>query len=169
MMLTKVVANARKRAVEVTAGRRSFEVPYSRLPVEPTRDDPVAEIYVDPELGREAFTYRLRSGEEASMHADSVREVVQEPEYLRDLFLHKLTLEARRGLEESPLGKREIARHLGTSPTQLYRLLDTEPRAKSLGQMLALLDLLNKEVDVVIREKRPTRAPRRRVARQRKP
>jgi hypothetical protein len=151
--ITKATANPRKRAVEVTAGRRAYEVPYSRLPVEPTRDDPIEELFVDRELGREAFTYRLRSGAEESMHLDAVREIVQEPEYLRDLFLHKLSVEVQKGLATTPLGKREIARHLGTSPAQLYRLLDPEPGHKSLGQLLALLDLLGREVDVVVRPK----------------
>lgn len=157
MKITKATANARKRAVEVRAGRRAYEVPYSRLPVEPTRDDPIEELIIDPELGREAFTYRLRSGVEESMHVDSVREIAQEPEYLRDLFLHKLSVEARKGVTDSPLGKRELARHLGTSPTQLYRLLDPEPGHKSLGQLLALLDLLGREVDVVVRPKKAGR------------
>ena len=160
MKITKATANARKRAVEIQVGRRAYEVPYSRLPVEPTRDDPIDELFVDPELGREAFTYRLRSGAEESMHVDSVREIVQEPEYLRDLFLHKLTVEVRKGMAASPLGKREIARHLGTSPTQLYRLLDPEPGHKSLGQLLALLDLLGREVDVVVRPKKSRKPAR---------
>lgn len=91
------------------------------------------------------------------MHVDSVREIVQEPEYLRDLFLHKLSVEVQKGLATTSLGKREIARQLGTSPAQLYRLLDPEPGHKSLGQMLALLDLLGREVDVVVRPKKGRR------------
>lgn len=167
MRITKATANPRKRAVEVQVGRRAYEVPYSRLPVEPTRDDPIEELFIDRELGREAFTYRLRSGAEESVHVDSVREVVQEPEYLRDLFLHKLSVEVQKGLASSDLGKREIARHLGTSPAQLYRLLDPEPGHKSLGQLLALLDLLGREVEVVVRPKGRKKVARRQEARPR--
>lgn len=50
--------------------------------------------------------------------------------------MHLLTVEARDAVEESGLGKRQIARLLGTSPSQLYRLLDPTYPTKSLGQML---------------------------------
>jgi hypothetical protein len=48
----------------------------------------------------------------------------RDPNYLRDLMLYKLTIEAQRRIAGSPLSKREIIRRLGTSTTQLYRLLD---------------------------------------------
>ena len=33
--------------------------------------DRIAEVFVDPELGREGFTYRLSSGDEGSVHIDA--------------------------------------------------------------------------------------------------
>jgi hypothetical protein len=48
------------------------------------------------------------------------------------------------------VSKRELARRLRTSPSQLYRLLDPTNSAKSVGQMLALLHLVGREVDVVV-------------------
>jgi hypothetical protein len=53
-----------------------------------------------------------------------VLEYNQDPTYLRDLLLYRLTLEAQKRVAESPLSKREIVRSLGTSAAQLYRLLD---------------------------------------------
>lgn len=56
-------------------------------------------------------------------------------------------------MAESPLSKREIVRRLGTSAAQLYRLLDQTNYRKSLDQLLALLQVLNCDVDVVVRAK----------------
>lgn len=75
------------------------------------------------------------------------------PTYLRDLLLYRLTLEAQKRVAESPLSKREIVRRLGTSAAQLYRLLDQTNYCKSVDQVLALLQVLNCEVDVVVRTK----------------
>jgi hypothetical protein len=44
-----------------------------------------------------------------------------------------------------------MIRRLGTSASQFYRLLDPTYYGKSVGQMLALLHILGKEVDFVIR------------------
>lgn len=110
-------------------------------------------------MGGEAFTYRLRSGAEDAIHLDAVREVALDPAYLQELFLHRLTVAALEGLEESGLGKRQVARLLGTSPSQLYRLLDTTNYNKSVGQMLALLYLVDREVRFEVRERSPERGP----------
>lgn len=77
----------------------------------------------------------------------------QDPAYLRDLLLYRLTLEAQKRVAESPLSKREIVRRLGTSAAQLYRLLDQTNYRKSVDQMLALLQVLNCDVDLVVRTK----------------
>lgn len=77
----------------------------------------------------------------------------QDPSYLRDLLLYRLTLEAQKRIAESALSKREIMRRLGTSAAQLYRLLDQTNYRKSVDQVLALLQVLNCEVDLVIRTK----------------
>lgn len=82
-----------------------------------------------------------------------VLEYNQDPSYLRDLLLYRLTLEAQKRIAESPLSKREIVRRLGTSAAQLYRLLDQTNYRKSVDQVLALLQVLNCEVDLVVRTK----------------
>ena len=95
----------------------------------------------------------LESGKEGTVHIEQVLEYNQDPGYLRELLLYKLTLEARRQIEESPLSKREIIRRLGTSATQLYRLLDQTNYRKSVDQLLSLLHVLDCDVDLVIRAK----------------
>jgi predicted XRE-type DNA-binding protein len=161
MKISKVVANTRKKSFEVRSTRGLHEVPFAKLRLVPSSRDRVAEVYVDSELGDEAFTYRLESGEEDTIHLDSVLELTADPEYLQDLLLHKLTVEARKGLEASGLSKRQVARQLGTSPSQLYRLLDPENPRHSVGQLLALLDLVGKEVDFVVRPRSTKRSERR--------
>ena len=53
----------------------------------------------------------------------------------------------------SKLSRREIIRRLGTSPAQLYRLLDQTNYRKSVDQMLSLLAALDCDVDLVVRAK----------------
>jgi hypothetical protein len=107
----------------------------------PTSDDPVTRVYVDKELGGEGFTYELQSGKTGTVHVEQVLEYNRDPNYLRDLMLYKLTVEAQRRIADSPLSKREIIRRLGTSATQLYRLLDQTNYKKSLDQLVSLLQL----------------------------
>ncbi|HVC71342.1 MAG TPA: hypothetical protein VNC61_13890 [Acidimicrobiales bacterium] len=48
--------------------------PYTKADPAPLPTDRIAEVFVDPELGREGFTYRLASGAEGSVHIDAVLE-----------------------------------------------------------------------------------------------
>ena len=156
MKITHITPNLRKKAFDIRVGDTKYEFPFAKLRLEPSAEDPIEDAFVDPEIGDEAFTYRLRSGQEDTVHLDAVLDAVKDPDYLQDLLLHRLAVEARKGLEESGLSKRQVARQLGTSPSQLYRLLDPANRRHSIGQILALLDLVGKEVEVAVRPKAPS-------------
>ena len=143
----------RKKVFEVRTSTRSLVFPFSRADPTPTIGDSVAELFVDEEAGREAFTYALRSGRTGTVHVEQVLEYNQDPTYLRNLLLYRLTLEAQKRIAESPLSKREIVRRLGTSAAQLYRLLDQTNDRKSIDQVLALLQVLDCEVDLIVRTK----------------
>jgi hypothetical protein len=132
---------------------KTLVFPFAKAAPAPTAADPIANIIVDPEAGREAFTYTLQSGRNGTVHVEQVLEYNQDPKYFRDLLLYRLTLEAQKRVAESPLSKREIVRRLGTSAAQLYRLLDQTNYRKSVDQVLALLQVLNCEVDLVVRTK----------------
>jgi hypothetical protein len=119
----------------------------------PTIRDPIAELFVDPEAAREAFTYVLRSGRTGTLHVEQVREYNKDPAYLRNLLLYRLTLEAQKRIASSSLSKREIVRRLGTSAAQLYRLLDQTNYRTSVDQVLVRLQVLNCDVDLVVRPK----------------
>ena len=132
---------------------RTLSFPYIKAEPRPTASDPVDEVSVDKELGREAFVYVLKSGAEGTIHIDQVLEYNQDPGYLRDLLLYKLTLEAQKRVEESALSKREIIRRLGTSAAQFYRLVDQTNYRKSVDQVLNLLHVLDCDVDLVVKSK----------------
>lgn len=153
MKITSVAANARKRVFEVRTRRRHWLFPYSQTSPAPTRDDPLIHVFVDPELGKEAFTYSLASGAENSVHIDDVLEYNRDPKMLAEISLYLLTVEAKRRFEASPLSAREVARRLGTSPAQLYRLLDTTNYSKSMQQLVSLLVVLGYDVEFTVKER----------------
>jgi predicted XRE-type DNA-binding protein len=155
-----VKPNNRKKAFEILTEKREYSFPYAKLETRPTPKNRVKEVYPDPELGCEAFTYTLESGVEDTVHVDAVLEYNLDPTLLNDMLLHQLTVEALEALEESGLSKREVIRRLGTSASQFYRLLDTTYYEKSVGQMLALLRVLGKDVDLVVRPKTVSRKSR---------
>jgi len=151
--ITSVKTNARKRAFEVRTARGAYLFPFAKLERAPTAENRVREVGVDRELASEAFTYRLESGDEGTVHIDHVLEYNQDPALLRDLFVYKLTLEVQKRLRQSALSKREIIRRLGTSAAQFYRLVDQTNYGKSVGQLLALLRILDCEVALVVRHR----------------
>lgn len=153
MKIRSVSFNNRRKGFEVQTPRGTLWFPYGRLEPRPRPGDLVREAFVDRELGKEGFTYRLASGAEGTVHVEQVLEYNQDPEHLRNLLLYKLTLEAQKRVAASPLSRREIIRRLGTSATQFYRLLDQANYRKSIDQLLTLLHVLNCDVDLVVRAK----------------
>lgn len=153
MKIRNVVANNRRKAFEVTVSDRVLSFPYARLRLKPSAANRIEKVYVDPELGREAFTYVLIDGREHSVHVEEVLEYNEDPAYLRSILLYNLTLEAQKLVAESNLSKRELIRKLGTSASQFYRLLDQTNYAKSVDQLLTLLRILDCDVDVVIKKR----------------
>lgn len=154
MKIQAVSYNNRKKVFQVTSAKGVFMLPYSKVDVRPSAEDPIARVFVDPELGGEGFTYLLRSGKEGTVHSGQVLEYNQDPQYMRDALLYKLTVEAQRRVKASALSKREIMRRLKTSAAQLYRLLDQTNYSKSVDQLLALLHVMDCEVDLLVRPKR---------------
>ena len=156
MKISSVTADHRKREFRIqTATGQHLAYPFPQAGMEPARGTTISELYVDPELGEEAFTYALDTGQEGSVHIEQVLEYNRDPSYMADLVTYRLTLAAREALAESGLSRRYLAKRLNTSVPQLYRLLDPANSRKSMGQLLALLHLLNREVEVVIHPSLP--------------
>ena len=157
MKIRSVECNNQKKTFEVTTfSGRKFSYPYTKVSPSPDLENQVYEVYPDVDFGKEAFTYVLESGDEGTVHIDHLLEYSDDPEYMARLALHKLTVEARKRVEESPLSKREIMRRLGTSQAQLYRLLDPANYKKSMNQLVELLAAVDCEVDMVVRERQQT-------------
>ena len=146
--------NRRNEFIVVTRSRASYTFPYAKADPRPNPEDRIVEVYVDIELGNEAFTYVLESDQEGSIHIEQVLEYNEDPNYLAELLTYKLTVEAQRGIESSGLSRRQIARRLQTSVPQLYRLLDPANTSKSMNQLVTLLHILNRDVDLVVKKQR---------------
>jgi predicted XRE-type DNA-binding protein len=155
LKIRRVVIHQRKAQLEVVVANGAvYPLPFSQLSPRPTSANRIREVYPDKELAKEALTYVLESGAEGSVHLDTVLEYNQDPHYMSELLLHQLTVQARNRIEQSGLSRREIARRLGTSLPQLYRLLDPTNTTKSLNQMISLLHVLGCEVSVVVRRRK---------------
>lgn len=154
MKIRNVTFNNRKREFNVTvASGLVYPYPFSAAHPIPDTGNRIEKLFVDRELGNEAFTYVLESGREGSIHIEQVLEHNEDPKYLSELLLYKLTLEAQRRIEKTELSRRQIARRLNSSVPQLYRLLDPANTNKSMSQVISLLQILGCEVDVVVKSR----------------
>ena len=150
MKIKRVLANNRKRSFLVDTAKGVFEFPYSELRFKPTKSDPLLEVSADPELGNEALTYQLKSGATDTIPLDAVLEYNRESDYMRDLLLHKLSLNAQRALRERKITKRELSRRLRTSPAHVYRLLNQAFYGKTIDEMVRLLSALGQTVEITV-------------------
>ena len=153
MKIRTASANNRRKVFEVRTSKGEVLYPFAKLEARPSRGNPITRVWVDKELGSEAFTYTLASGQEGTVHLEQVLEYNKDPDYLRDRLLYRLTLEAQERVGASALSRREIIRRLGTSPAQFYRLLDQTNYAKSVDQLVSLLQILDCDVEIVVRAK----------------
>jgi hypothetical protein len=150
MKLKTVSLNNRKAQVELTTrAGKAYPFPFAQLDPKPTPENRIQEIYVDKELDHEGATYVLQSGEEGSVLLDHALAYNRDPVYVANLLLYKLTVKALEHVEHAGLSRREVARRLNTSLSQLYRLLDPTNYKKSAGQLIQLLHVLGVDVDVV--------------------
>ena len=105
MKIRSVEHNNRKKAFEIKTSNRTLQFPYSKLELQPYGDHPIDRVYVDKELASEGFTYVLKSGKNGTVHIEQVLEYNQDPSYLREVIIYKLTVAAQRRLEKSALSK----------------------------------------------------------------
>jgi len=153
MKIRAVRANNRRKAFELATAKARFLYPFAKLEPRPSSGDPIVKVWVDKDLASEAVTYVHASGREGTVHVEQVLEYNKDPDFLRDRLLYRLTLEAQKRVAATALPRREIIRRLGTSATQFYRLLDQTNYSKSVDQLVSLLQILDCEVDLVVRAK----------------
>jgi predicted XRE-type DNA-binding protein len=150
LKIKKTYFDNRKHLIWVETSRGAMSLPFKKLTLKPTRENPIQEIYSDKELGNLAVTYILLDGSEDSIPSDAFLDYNCDPTYLRTIELHKLTIEANKALERSGLSKREVSRRLNTSMSQLLRLLDASNTKKTIDQMFKLLAILGAKVEIKV-------------------
>lgn len=154
MKIRNVSASNRKNEFAIVArSGAEYSFPYSKAVPKPTAANPIEELFVDKELGNEAFTYVLSSGKEGSVHIEQVLEYNEDPKYLAALLTYKLSVEAQKRLKTTELSRRQLAKRLKTSVPQLYRLLDPANTSKSMSQLVALLHVLDCDVDLIVKKR----------------
>jgi hypothetical protein len=150
-MIDKVNANNKKRVFEVEVRERlTLDFPYALCEPSPTPEDRIEDLHIDDEVAREGFTYTLASGLKGTILYDWVLYYHRDPSFMTDLLLYELTVEALKALKTSRLARREVIRRLGTSASQFYRLIDTTNHRKSMRQVIELLGILGRKVNIEI-------------------
>lgn len=92
MKIDDVTANDRHHEFSVvTRSGVTYAFPYEKADPFPGPKDRIVKVFVDKELGDEAFTYVLESGREGSVHIDHVLEYNEDPDYLAQLQAYKLS------------------------------------------------------------------------------
>ena len=151
MKIKRVVPNNHKKAFVVHTRDGPLSIPYAVLKPSPSSKTPLDSVGEIADDGL-SFSYTLISGETGVVTVSTLDRYHATSSEFNQRMLRRLTQEVLDALSTKPISKSELARQLSTSMSQLYRLLDPDYDKKSVGQMCALLHLLGKEVDFVIRD-----------------
>lgn len=151
MIITSVNLNKKMQSVMVNVNDKTYHLPFAKLRTKPTQLESIESIWIDEELGKQAVTYRLSSGREDSIHLDAFLDYNKDVDYLRKVKLYDLTIRCSEIIQSSEVSKREIARKMSTSVSQLLRLLDINNQTKTIDQMIRLLYCLGASVEFDIR------------------
>lgn len=123
--------------------------PIPSLCLSPSPGNGIKDAYVDKELGQRCVTFMLKDGQEDSVPIEAFWEYNRDPDYMRDIELYKLTTKAILLVKASNLSKRFICRQMGTSLSQLSRLLDPKNQ-KTIDQMLRLITVLGADFEIKV-------------------
>ena len=146
--IDEVKIDNRRKLITISSGQDKFSLPYAKLDLRPSPNNPIVKIFVDQELGSRAGSYFLQAGEEDSVHLNAFFDYNRDPLYLQKVLKLKLTLIAQQALKRSGLSRAELRRRLGTSASQLIRLLDQTNYSKSIDQLLRLVSVLGVGIEL---------------------
>ena len=138
----KVAFDNKKRTfhLEYTSGLK-IDCPYSMLGIH----EKVSDAAPDDEAGEHSFYFVLESGKKDYVPYDQPLHIAQNPEYLKQQTLYEMTKAINEFIRKGRVPKRELARRLGTSMSQLSRLLDTTNYKKELSRLIESAAMLNYE------------------------
>ena len=138
----RVTFNNRKRTfhLEYTSGLK-IDCPYAALSIK----GKITEAAPDPECGRHAFYFAVDNGERDYVPYDQPLHIANVPEYAKEQALYEMTKTINEFIRKEGISKRELARRLGTSTSQLARLLDITNYKKELSRLIEIAAMLNYE------------------------
>lgn len=138
----KVQFDNKKRLfhIEYASGLK-IECPYSALQIR----GKVIDAAPNKDVGRHSFYFVLDKGQKHFVPFDQPLHIAQNPEYVKQHTLYEVTKKLNEFIEQEKVPKRELARRLGTSMSQLLRLLDTTNYKKELSRLIELAAMLNYE------------------------
>jgi hypothetical protein len=126
--------------LEYTSGLKVV-CPYSVLGIR----EKVKDAGPDSEAGEHSFYFVVESGKKEYIPYDQPLHVVQNPEYVKHETLYQMTKAINGFISKEKIPKRELARRLSTSMSQLSRLLDNTNYKKELSRLIEIAAMLNYE------------------------
>ena len=114
------------------------ECPYSSLGIK----NKIVEAGPDKEVGNHSFFFVLENGEKDYVPYDQPLHISNNPDYMRQELMFDLTMKIKQIIETAGISKRELARSLKTSVTQINRLLDQTNYTKDLSRLIQIASLL---------------------------
>jgi hypothetical protein len=138
----KVEFDNKKRLfhLEYTSGLK-LDCPYFSLHIK----GKVIDAGPDVEVGGHSFYFTLENGKTDYVPFDQPLHIVQNPEYAKEQTLYQMTKQLNEFIKNSGISKRELARRLNTSLSQLARLLDTANYKKEMSRLVEIGAILNYE------------------------
>lgn len=138
----KVAYDNKKKVFRLayTSGLK-LECPYSALGIRSR----VVEAAPDAEVGYHSFYFILNDGKKGFVPFDQPLHIVQNPEYAKERALYEVTKKINEFIAVEKIPKRELARRLQTSLSQLARLLDTTNYKKELSRLIEIAAMLDYE------------------------
>jgi|SRR5579884_2821965 len=138
----KVSFDNKKRVfhLEYTSGLK-LDCPYSSLGIK----DRIVDAGPDKEVGRHSFYFTTEDGTTDYVPFDQPLHIMQNPEYVKEQTLYQMTKRINEFIRREGVSKRELARRLNTSLSQLSRLLDTTNYTKELSRLIEIAAILDYE------------------------
>lgn len=137
-----VVFDNKKRVFHLAySSGLKIDCPYSALKIK----GKVTDAAPAAEAGGHSFYFVLESGKKDYVPYDQPLHIAQVPEYAKQQALYEMTKVINEFIRKEHISKRELARRLNTSLSQLARLLDTTNYKKELSRLIEIAALLNYE------------------------
>jgi len=138
----KIEFDNRKRVfhLQYTTGLK-LDCPYFSLGIK----GKVMDAGPDAEVGGHSFFFVLENGKKDFVPFDQPLHIAQNPEYVKEQTLYEMTKRLNEFIKKEGVSKRELARRLKTSLSQLARLLDTSNYKKELSRLVEIAAMLNYE------------------------